>query len=53
MPLQRKLIQSGTSKVVTIPPSWIRHQEKKLGRKVDSLLMELNNKIELFVEERE
>lgn len=45
MPLIRKVMDSGTSKVVAIPPSWLRCIEKQTGQEVKEILMEVDGVI--------
>ncbi|HII86098.1 TPA: hypothetical protein HA273_05975 [Candidatus Bathyarchaeota archaeon] len=53
MPLIRKVIQTGTSQAVTIPPSWIREIEERTGERVTSVLMEVDGSIKIFPQERQ
>jgi len=53
LPLIRKVIQTGTSQAVTIPPSWIREIEERTGEKVTSVLMEVDDTIKIFPQERQ
>jgi hypothetical protein len=47
MPLIRALTDSGTSKVVTIPASWLKYNEKKKHKKIIAIAMEVNGSIVL------
>ena len=53
MPIPRKVIKIGGSRYIAIPPSWLEYHEKKSGKPVEELLMELNNSITLRVEENQ
>jgi hypothetical protein len=47
MPIIRKLIQVGASKAVSLPKSWIELAERKSGRKITALALEVNGSITL------
>ena len=51
MPIPRKIVKIGGGRYIAIPPAWLEYYEKKTGKPVDELLMELNNSIILRVEE--
>ena len=51
MPLLRRLIKVGNSRAVIIPPDWLKYHEDKQGRKVEVMLMEVDNIITLAVRE--
>lgn len=51
MPIPRKVVKIGGSCYIAIPPAWLEYHEKKTGKPVVELLMELNNSITLRVEE--
>jgi len=50
MPIPRKVVKIGGGRYVAIPPAWLEYHEKKSGKPVVELLMELNNSIILRVE---
>jgi len=41
--LQRKLLKVGNSLAVSLPPSWIKAQEKRLGQPLDGLVLRLSD----------
>jgi len=51
MPIERKVFSTGSSKAITLPASWLKYYEKKYKRKIKSILMETDRKIEIFVKE--
>jgi hypothetical protein len=53
MPLVRKVIKVGSSKAVTLPRDWIEYYEKKLGRPIEEVLIEVDEvlKIAPFIPE--
>ena len=51
MPIPRKVVKIGGGRYIAIPPAWLEYHEKKSGKPVEELLMELNNSITLRVEE--
>jgi len=51
MPIPRKVIRIGGGRYIAIPPAWLEYHEKKSGKPIEELLMELNNSIILRVEE--
>jgi antitoxin component of MazEF toxin-antitoxin module len=52
MPIIRKLIKVGDSKAVTIPSSWIEEIERRTGKPITEVMMELNGAITIYVEEQ-
>jgi len=50
MPIPRRIIKLGDSRAVTIPAGWLEYYERKYGKSIEVLLMELNNEITLSVE---
>jgi antitoxin component of MazEF toxin-antitoxin module len=52
MPMLRKVVRVGSSKAVTIPPSWLREIEQRTGQKVDELCMEVNGIIKVYPQEK-
>jgi len=53
MPIIRRVVTVGTSRAVTIPPTWLREIEERTGRKVDELLMEIDTAIRIYPREAE
>ena len=53
MNIPRKLVKIGGSFYVAIPPSWIEYNERRVGKPIKELLMELleDDSIILRVEE--
>jgi len=51
MPIEQKVIKVGNSRAVTIPAGWLEYYEKKLGRPITFVLIELNNVITISVQE--
>jgi len=51
MPIERKVIKIGNSRAVTIPDGWLNYFEKKLGRPITFVLLEINNVITISVQE--
>jgi antitoxin component of MazEF toxin-antitoxin module len=45
IPLIRKLVKVGTSKAVTIPPSWLAYYERKNGDIIKEVFVEVNGKL--------
>lgn len=52
MPIIRKLIKVGNSRGVTIPDTWIEEIEKRTGKIITEVKMELNGIITIYVEEQ-
>lgn len=50
MPLLRKLVKVGNSRMVTIPPDWIEYYAKLLGHPIEEVLMELNGEITIYIQ---
>lgn len=51
MPIPRKVVKIGGGRYIAIPPAWLEYHEKKSGKPIKELLMELNDSITLRVEE--
>jgi antitoxin component of MazEF toxin-antitoxin module len=51
MPLIRRLVQVGNSRGVILPSSWITELERRLGREVTQVLLEVDGEITIRVEE--
>lgn len=51
MPIERKVIKVGNSRAVTIPEGWLDYYEKKLGKPINFVLLEINNVITISVQE--
>ncbi len=49
MPLVKKLVKVGNSRMVSIPPDWLKFYEDKTGVPIEELLMELNGEIKIYV----
>lgn len=49
MPIIRKLVKVGNSRMVTIPPDWLEFYERETGQPVEEVLMELNNEITIYI----
>jgi antitoxin component of MazEF toxin-antitoxin module len=45
MPILRKVIEHGDSRGVTLPASWIELIERKSGKKLNEVTMEVNGSI--------
>lgn len=45
MPIIRKIILLGNSKVVCIPRSWLRFYESESGQKIERVSIEVNRKL--------
>jgi hypothetical protein len=45
MPLIQKLIQVGDSRAVTLPKTWLNYYERKTGRRIKEVTLEVNGKI--------
>jgi len=50
MPIPRRVIRLGDSRAVTLPAGWLEYYEKKYGRPIEVVFMELNSEITLSVE---
>lgn len=49
MPLIRRLVSCGkTSKAVILPKSWLQYHEKRNGKKISKIGMEINGKIVIW-----
>ncbi len=53
MPLVTKLVKVGNSRMITIPPNWLRYYEDKTGVPVEEVLMELNGVITIYIRPQE
>lgn len=51
MPITRKIIRVGHSRAVTLPSGWLDYHQKKLGREIKAVTMEIDNLITLAVDE--
>ena len=51
MPLKRRLVRVGNSRMISIPSDWLELSEKRIGQPVEELLMEVDNIITLTVAE--
>ncbi len=49
MPIIRKLVKVGNSRMVTIPPDWLAYYERQTGQPVEEVLMELNGQITIYI----
>lgn len=47
MPLEKKIMNVGGSKLITIPKSWIENAERTKGKKVIAIGMEIDGSIKL------
>ena len=45
MPLKKKLIKVGNSRMVAIPPAWLKYYEEESGQTIVDILMEVDNVI--------
>jgi antitoxin component of MazEF toxin-antitoxin module len=45
MPLIQKLIQVGDSRAVTLPKTWLNYYERKTGKRIKEVTLEVNGKI--------
>lgn len=45
MPITRKIIRHGNSRVVSLPKSWLVNAEEKAGKKIVAVALEVNNVI--------
>ena len=51
MPLLKNLISIGSSRAITLPKDWIDYYESKTGKKLESVLMEIDDsKIILYAD---
>jgi len=48
MPLKRRIMKVGTSRVVALPSDWLDWLEEKLGKKVEEVLLEVNDCIKIM-----
>lgn len=53
MPIIRRLVKVGNSRMVTIPPEWLEFYERQTGTKVQEVFMELNGEITIYIKPRE
>ncbi len=53
MPLVKKLVNVGNSRMVSIPPDWLKYYEDKTGQPVKEVLMELNGVITIYIRPQE
>jgi len=51
MPLKRRLINVGDSRAVVIPADWLKYHEDKTGKKIENILLEIDNVITLAVDD--
>ena len=51
MPIPRRIIKIGGGRYVAVPPAWLQYYEKKYGRPVEIVLMEINSVITISIEE--
>jgi len=49
MPLVKRLLKIGNSRMVVLPASWLRYHEEETGRPIEELLMQVNGEITLRV----
>lgn len=47
MPLKRRIFKVGTSRVVALPADWLRYCEEKLGKKVEAVLIEVDDGLKI------
>jgi len=47
MPLTRKLIKIGDSRGITIPQSWINYIERKTGKRIIEVAIEVNGVLKI------
>ncbi len=52
MPIIRRLVKVGNSRMVTIPPDWLEYYERQSGHPVEEVLMELNGEITIYIKPR-
>lgn len=45
MPLRRKVFQTGGSKAITLPKSWLELHEEKIGKEIDEVLIEVDGEL--------
>jgi hypothetical protein len=53
MPLVKRLVKVGNSRMVSIPPDWLKFYEDKTGIPVEEVLMELNGVITIYIKPQE
>jgi len=47
VPLVRKVIKVGSSRAVTLPKDWLEYCERKLGRPVEEVLIEVDEVLKI------
>jgi antitoxin component of MazEF toxin-antitoxin module len=54
MPMIRKLIKVGDSRVVSIPRDWLNYYKKTTGKEIEEVLLEVNGEIKVkpYIENR-
>jgi len=45
MPIIRKIIKIGDSKAITLPKSWLKFFEKKIGFPIEAVAIEVDNQL--------
>lgn len=53
MPIRKKLVNLGCSRGLIIPKEWLNYYEKKSGKPVEAVLLELDKCITVTVEDEE
>jgi hypothetical protein len=48
LPIIRKVISVGAAKGITLPISWFRYNEEKLGHTITMVIIEINKEIKVL-----
>ena len=48
MPIIRKIMDVGNSKVISLPRSWLEFYEKEAGEKINLVLMEVDKELKVL-----
>lgn len=48
VPIIRKIIELGNSKVISLPKSWLEFYEKDVGKHIKHVIMEVNKELKIL-----
>jgi len=48
LPMIRKIIRFGSSRVVSIPKTWLDYYEQKYGSEIDAVLLEVDQELKIW-----
>lgn len=48
MPIIRKIMEVGNSKVISLPKSWLEFYERDIGKRIEHVTIEVNKELKIL-----